>query len=397
MIKNKKVKRFFAIFVLILQFFVSITCVGFAKTNGYCSSFQSSLATSEKQKEIENYEAMATIESSTGRVLYSKNMNKRLAMASTTKIITAIVAIENCDDLDIKYEIPKEAVGIEGSSIYLRTGEHLTIRELLYGLMLRSGNDSAVAIAILVGKTLENFVSMMNNFCLKLNLKDTNIVTVNGLHDDNHYTSAYDLARVSAYALKNKIFAEIVSTKFKTIDNECGGGNKLRYLKNKNKLLTTLCGADGVKTGYTKKAGKCFVGSATREGMQIVCVVLNSASTFDEAKCLIEKAFSEYKLYKLLSSGELTVADVKNGKRKNAPILLKKDINYPLKREEINNVRGFVELNGELIAPLDKDKEIGTIKIELSNDLIFSEKIYTIDVEEKPELRYFIKKIIKSF
>ena len=198
--KLSKLVVFFISFGLFLQFF-NINIVNFSKAESI----------------NKNFESMVTIEASTGRILYSQDEHKRLPMASTTKILTAIVAIENCDDLDKKYEISKSATGIEGSSIYLKAGEHLSVRELLYGLMLRSGNDSAVAIAEIISGSVEKFVLLMNEYCKKLNLKDTSIVTVNGLHNENHYSSAYDLAIISAYAMKNEIFAEIVKTKQKNI------------------------------------------------------------------------------------------------------------------------------------------------------------------------------------
>ena len=166
------------IFVLFLQFFainkVQNACFAMPKSDGV------------------DAEAMVTIEAVSGRVLYEKNKDKKLPMASTTKILTAIVALENCKDLNEKHLITKDMTGVEGSSIYLKTGEHVSVMELLYGLMLRSGNDSAVAIAIIVGGTLENFVKMMNDFCSKLGLVDTHIVTVNGLHVDNHFSSYYN-------------------------------------------------------------------------------------------------------------------------------------------------------------------------------------------------------------
>lgn len=339
---------------------------------------------------------MLEMETNSGRILYRKNDKERLPMASTTKIITAIVAIENCKNLDEKYLIPASAVGIEGSSIYLRKNEHLSVRELLYGLMLRSGNDSAVAIAIIVAGSVENFVKMMNDFCLKLNLTDTHIVTVNGLHDDAHYTTAYDLAMITSYALKNEIFSEIVSTEVKDISDE-NSKYKIRHLKNKNKLLKMVDGADGVKTGYTKKAGRCFVGSATRDGMQIVCVVLDCIPMFQDAKKLIEKGFNEFKMTKIFSAGKISETEIKNSKKSQiAPVLLEKDIYFPLKNDEFAEITAKVVLNDDLKAPIKETDEIGEIEIKLQNDLIFSQKLFTINIgkyeEESP-----LKKIIRAF
>jgi len=187
-------------------------------------------------------------------------------MASTTKIVTALTVIRNTD-LDEVVEIPKAACGIEGSSIYLREGEHLTVRELLYGLMLRSGNDCAVALALHTSGSVEAFAELMNTTAVELGCENSNFVNPHGLHDDRHYTTALDLAAVTCEALHNETFREIVSTKAVRISNE--GYEYDRVLVNKNKLLSNVDGADGVKTGYTKKAGRCFVGSATKNGMQV--------------------------------------------------------------------------------------------------------------------------------
>ena len=362
----------FTIIMINLQFFV-------AKRTAFASP-----------KELTSAEGMVTIEQGSGRVLYEKDKDKRLPMASTTKILTAIVAIENAKDLDEKQEIPREAVGIEGSSIYLRTGEHLTIRELLYGLMLRSGNDSAVAIAILVAGSVDEFVKLMNDFCEKLNLENTHIVTVNGLHSENHYSSASDLARITSYALKNETFAEIVGTRETKISNEFDNKNKCRFLKNKNKLLKTLNGATGVKTGYTTKAGRCFVGSATRGGMTVICVVLNCRPMFEETKYLLEKAFDEYKLIKLFKKGELTSFYPDDKKVQKVSINIKNDIIYPLNAKEIKQINAKIKSENNYY----KD---AVLEFRLQNNLIFSEKLYTILIYNKSDVKDNIHKIIKAF
>ncbi len=380
---SAKIVAFFMFFTVILQFFANFNI------NKTASAFK-------KMKESP-YESMITIEASTGRILYAKDENKKLPMASTTKILTAIIAIENTKDIDKKHEIPKSAVGVEGSSIYLKKGEHLSIRELLYGLMLRSGNDSAVAIAEIVSGSVEKFVQAMNKKCEKLGLTNTHIVTVNGLHNENHYSSAADLAKLTAYALNNETFAEIVSTKEKCISAELDKKYGYRYLKNKNKLLNMIRGADGVKTGYTTKAGKCFVGSATRNGMKIICVVLNSKSTFNEAADLIEKAFAEYKMTKLFSKGSLFDAEIKNGKHKQmVPVIIPTDIYYPMKDKEMLSVTAKVEMKEKLSAPIKNTDVVGELKIRMENDLLFSQKLYTIKVDKIKEENYF-KKLVEAF
>lgn len=233
------------------------------------------------------------MERTSKRVLYDKNCNEHLPVASTTKIVTALTTLNNAN-LDDIVEIPAEACGIEGSSIYLRAGEHLTVRELLYGLMLRSGNDAAVALALHTAGSINKFADMMNETAAKLGLKDCHFVNPHGLHDDDHYCSANDLAVITCEALNNPDFCEIVSAKSYRIANE--GYDYDRVLVNKNKLLSNCDGADGVKTGYTKKAGRCFVGSATRNGMQVVVVVLNCGPMFEETESMLDAAFENYSL-----------------------------------------------------------------------------------------------------
>ena len=375
----KKKHAIFIIIAIFLQFFVPTTKLNNANAV------------------VDLPESMVAIEVTSGRVLYSKNPDKQLPIASTTKILTAIIAIEKGGDLDKKHKIPNEAVGIEGSSIYLRDGEQLSLRELLYGLMLRSGNDAAVAIAIIVSGSIEKFVELMNDYCDKLGLTNSHFVTVNGLHDDNHFSSAYDLAKITCYALKNETFAEIAKTKEKTISNDSDKKNKIRFLKNKNKLLTTLDGADGVKTGYTKKAGKCFVGSATRDGMQIVCVVLNSKNMFDECANLINKAFEEYKMTTLLKKGEIENALLPIKKKQNFPILLKNDINLPINEDEMQKIYMRVVIRNDLKTPITESELIGKVEIYKEKDLIFSDKIYTINIDNEWTIADYIGKVIQIF
>lgn len=377
--KSRLIAPFFIFFMMILQFFTPNSAV-FASASG-------------NQKEITDAESMVTIEASTGRVLYEKDKNKKLPMASTTKIITAIVALENQKDLDNKHLITKEMTGVEGSSIYLKAGEYLSVRDLLYGLMLRSGNDSAVAIAIIVGGSVQKFTQMMNEFCLRIGANDTHIVTVNGLHDDEHYSTAEDLAKITAYAYRNEEFKTIVGTKEKVISSDLDQTYKCRLLKNKNKLLKMVDGADGVKTGYTKKAGKCFVGSACRNGVRIICVALGAKTMFDDSAKFIEKAFKEYRMVKLFKSGEIVGGEAKT---QNGSIYLKNDVIYPLSSAEISKINA----KAEIFDSPNKDGEIGSLDFRIENDLLFSVKLFTIIIEKNGAENGFksrLSKIIKSF
>lgn len=343
-------------------------------------------------------QAMALIEANSGRILACHNEQERLPMASLTKIITAIVAIKNNPDLDKKLQIPKEAVGIEGSSIYLRAGEHLTMRELLYGLMLRSGNDAATAIAILTSGSVPAFMQKCNEYCTSLALKDTNLVTPSGLHDDNHYTTALDLAKITAHALKNPTFAEIVSTTTKTIPNELGKFDH-RDLKNKNKFLAMVEGADGVKTGYTTKAGRCFVGSATRneDGLKVVCVLLNCRPMFEECKTFISAALDSYKMVNLLDGGYESAVNITGSDQKSIIAKSEKSFSYPLTESEQNTIVYKDTLHNQYSAPLQNHQKLGEVQIFLDKEQIFCDNIYSTQSVRDNTYMGALDKVIDEF
>ena len=326
--------------------------------------------------------ASCVIETSSGRVLYSNNKDKKLAMASTTKIMTAITAIENCEDLDEKFEISPKAVGIEGTSLYLRKGDVFSTRDLLYALMLISGNDASVAIAEHIGSSTSEFVTMMNDLAKKLGAKNTHFANTHGLDADGHYTTAYDLALITAYALENETFKDIVSTKNIKITN---GEGENRYLKNKNKLLFRLDGCIGVKTGFTNDAGRCLVSAIERDGVRYVCVVLNCGPMFEESEALLNGCANTYKLYDLTELYDYKkLLPVYDGRKDNVKIGTKGSFIYPLSEWEKNNLKFEYDLIDHVDAPLKKGSEVGEIKIFLGKDLLFSEKVYTIE-EVKPK------------
>lgn len=295
--------------------FVGIASVhssAFAQQPGKCEQGLSCEDISAASTFATSAQAAVVMERSSCRVLFAKNSDAHLPMASTTKIVTALTVLNHAN-LDDVVEVSPKAVGIEGSSIYLRAGEHLTVRELLYGLMLRSGNDSAVALALHVAGSVEAFAELMNETARKLGCTDSHFVNPHGLHDDNHYTSAHDLAVLTCEALENSDFRKIVSTKSVQISNE--GMEYNRVLINKNKLLSNFSGADGVKTGYTKKAGRCFVGSATRNGMQVVVVVLNCGPMFEETADMLDAAFANYRLETVIPQNKVCGSRMERGKQ----------------------------------------------------------------------------------
>ncbi|MBD5132324.1 MAG: D-alanyl-D-alanine carboxypeptidase [Clostridiales bacterium] len=234
--------------------------------------------------------SMALVDGDTGELIYSKNCDAKRYPASTTKICTAITVLENHTMLDIPMPIPDEAVGVEGSSLYLQKGEMLTVRDLLYGLMLQSGNDCAVALALIVGGSVDGFVTMMNETAKKAGANNTHFVTPNGLHDDEHYTTARDLCAISYYAMQNETFRDIVATKHYTTPYH--NHDYDRHFPNKNKILFNYEGGNGIKTGFTKKSGRCLVSSATRNGKTYICTVLDCYDMFEECMRLMDCAFA---------------------------------------------------------------------------------------------------------
>ena len=227
----------------------------------------------------------------TGKILYEKSANDMAYPASTTKIMTALLTLEKLDELglDIRSEIivPEDAVGIEGSSIYLKKGERISIEELLYGLMLQSGNDSATALAIAVGGSLSEFVAMMNERAAVLGCTATNFTNPSGLYDENHYTSAADLAKIAMAAMSRDDFRKIVATK----DWQSTDG--ARSFHNKNKTIFQYEGANGIKIGFTKASGRTLVASAEKNGRQLIAVVLNDSNWFEDAYALMDYGFEQ--------------------------------------------------------------------------------------------------------
>lgn len=298
------------------------------------------------------------IELSTRTILSCKNETAKMPMASTTKIMTALLIVEDCDLNDVII-VPDEAVGVEGSSISLKYGEEISIRDLVYGLMLRSGNDSAVALAIYHSGNVQNFVDAMNNRAKEMGAHNTQFKNPSGLPDNEHYTTASDLGIIACNAMSNKILKMIVSTKHYSGD--------YRSFVNKNKILAKIDGANGVKTGYTVKAGKCLVSSVERDRMDIICVVLNCPDMYKRSIELIEDAFNEYEL-KTLSEDKIFMCGIVPCKLdNNYNVLLKKSDGMHI--EVTHNIYSKKIKNGDLV---------GEILIYSENSLIFRQNLYSI-------------------
>ena len=336
-------------------------------------------------------QSMIIINAENNQVLFEKNAYQKLAMASTTKILTAITVLEYCRLNDI-IKVDAKAVGIEGSSIYLQKDEELTVQQILYGLMLQSGNDCAAALAIHCAGSIEEFASLMNKVAKKAGASDSNFVTPHGLDHKDHYTTAYDLAIISAYAMKNEDFRNIVATK--KIEIPWQGREYNRVIVNKNKILNRYDGGNGIKTGFTKKAGRCLVSSAKRNELELICVVLNCGPMFEDSMEYMDMVFKKYHIQIFISPYEY-LGKLKLNNNEPVHIYAKQGFRYAAEVDD-KNFTAILEIDKKT-APLKKDEVIGKIKIYHFNDLIFCAVIYTMDSIEELSFHESLLLIFKSW
>ena len=340
--------------------------------------------------------AMIVIEAQSNRILMAKNETVQRANASTTKIATFLTVLKHCKNFDQKVKIDDRAIGIEGTSIYLKKGEQLTVEELLYGMMLVSGNDAATALALHISSSVEEFATLMTNEAKKCGAKNTTFKNPHGLDQNGHLTTAYDLAQIVRECYKYPLFEKIVTTKNTKITDSTGNG--YRYLKNKNKLLWTFDGANGVKTGFTNNAGRCLVSSAKRDNMHLICVVLSCGPMFEESAIHLEECFNKYKMCTILNQNSyLTKIPVKNTDNELIDVYTKQGFSFPLTTEEKSNIKTIVNFYNNIIAPLNKDQIVGELEIYLNKHLIFSEKIYTMEEIKSNRIEDNIKNIISKW
>ena len=325
------------------------------------------------------------MDANTGRVLYEKDPDRRSLIASTTKIMTALIICEQCNVLD-RMQIPKEAVGIEGSSMYLREGEVLTLQDLLYGLMLQSGNDAAVALAIYCGGTVSDFAQLMNDKARQLGMTGTHFENPNGLDSPGHYSTARDLAILAAYAMKNPIFAQTVSTK------SVRAGQ--RSLTNHNTLLWRVTGADGVKTGFTKAAGRILVSSVTRDGRRLICVTINDGNDWADHAALMEEGFSRYHLQRILEEGECVgTVEIAAGQSDRVQLLADSSFSFPLAETEKAEI--ILSGPGFAYAPVVQGQQAGYAYICIGDSCVGKVPVvYGQTVEQEPPApkKYFWQK-----
>ena len=352
-------------------------------------------AASSNTKPTINSRRYAIYDRLSERCIYGKDENKQAAMASTTKIMTAIIVVENCKLEDI-VTITAKAAGTGGSTLGINKDDKITVNDLLYGLMLRSGNDAAVALAIHTAGSVEEFANMMNQKAKQLNLKNTHFVTPHGLDNEEHYTTAYELAKITDYALKNKTIAKIVATKSTTIYiNEMP-----RQINNTNELLGNVEGVYGVKTGFTNNAGRCLVTSVKRGDMDLIVVVLGADTRKDRAKDSMKLIEYAFKKYRVINVEEIINKEFELWKQinENRIYIDKGTTNVELELEDIkikkltgeNEPKIEINAVSNLVAPVEKEKRIGTLTVKIGNEIIEEIEIKTKnEVNKRGIIEYF--------
>ena len=329
----------------------------------------------------------ALLDGDTGQILWEKNAQDPSLIASTTKIMTALVVLEQAE-LDEVVEIPAEAVGVEGSSMYLKEGEQLTVEDLLYGLMLSSGNDAAVALAIYVSGSIEAFAEEMNRKAEELGLQNTHFANPNGLDQEGHYATAESLGQITVAALQNPDFRTIVSAK----SYACAGHS----MTNHNKLLWQYPGAMGVKTGFTKQAGRILVGAAERDGRCLVSVTIHAPSDWSDHAQMLDYGFSLYSSRTLVTEGEeVGQMPVISGLSDSVPLVAEDTLAYTMLEEETAEYRLLTA--PFVYAPVEQGATMGTLQAYVGGRLVVQTPVYAAaSVEQLPEEPGFWDKLLEK-
>ena len=335
------------------------------------------------------------IERETGKILFEKNPYIELPMASTTKIMTGILALENADENAVVKISPK-AASVEGSSIYLAPGEEIKMIDLVYGLMLNSGNDAAIAIAEYVSGSTDEFAKLMTEKAHAIGCEHTSFKNPNGLDAEGHYTTAYDLALIARYALSNQRFAQVVATKQKSIPRL--GVENARYLKNHNKLLFTYEGCNGVKTGFTKASGRTLVSSATGNGKSAICVTLNAPNDWKDHTLMLDYAFENIMLNQILTKGDvLKTIPVKHGTIDKVNLVAADDFVFP----DTENLSFEFQTGKFMEAPVTEGQMAGTVFVKYNGKTVGTIELISHDavprVEKRETLFDMSKRIFKKW
>lgn len=355
-----------------------------------------------------NSRSAVVIDRKSKNIIYGKNENVKKAMASTTKIMTAMVVIQNTN-LNNTVEISKKAAGTGGSRLGLKAGDKITVKDLLYGLLLRSGNDCAVALAEYVAGSVQEFSNLMNQNAQMLGLNNTHFVTPHGLDEEEHYTTAYELAILADYALNNELFAQIVNKKSYTININ----KNSKTLNNTNELLGNLNGVYGVKTGFTNGAGRCLVTSIKRGNLDVICVVLGADTkkdrTRDSAK-LIEYTFNKYEeidikekikeSFKKWNEINGNRINIEKGESSKLELTLNdkdKIFTYPIEKGTEDNINIEINANLNLKAPVLENTNIGKIKVYYNAKELLEIDILNINKINKKRIKNYMSDIFKNY
>lgn len=316
------------------------------------------------------------IEADSGEIIFEKDAHTRRGPASTTKIMTALVALEALSP-DTKVKVDSRAVGVEGSSVYLRAGETLPLSDLLYSMMLSSANDAAAAIAYAVAGDIDAFAGMMNGKAASLGLADTHFDNPHGLDGDTHYTTAYELALIARAALGNAEFAKIVATK--TVSVRFSDGELSRTLRNHNRLLFEYSDIIGVKTGFTKKCGRTLVSAAERDGVRLICVTLCDGDDWNDHRKLLDAGFELYERVKLCEKAEYqALVHVCGGEAVTLNVKNEEALYVTLKKTH-GSIRAEIELPPFVYAGIEKGQAIGRVKFMLDGREIGSAALYSCE------------------
>jgi serine-type D-Ala-D-Ala carboxypeptidase (penicillin-binding protein 5/6) len=345
-----------------------------------------------KKTPVINALAAVVIEASSGRVLYSKNAAVKRSIASTTKIMTAIVALEN-GNLNDTVTISKRAADIGGSTLGMREGQEFTLKELLYAMLMISANDAAIAVAEHIGDTAEGFAEMMNAKARSIGAADSNFVTPHGLDVSDQYSTAYDMAIITRYALQNPVFAKIVAT----TDSSITGFS----LYNTNELLGAYQGVDGVKTGYTGKAGRCLITTAQRGGMRVISVVFGSPTRSARAnatKSLLDYSFENYKMINLINAGTVYAdVQVSRGLKENVSLVAAQNIVLPLSDAE----SGVLEIRDYkptvMNAPVYAGSEAGYVEYLVGGEIVAETNLTVAESIRRKNYFDYLADILKSW
>ena len=396
----KKKSKFFAKISVLAIFLCSALCLASCNTGNASVDADSDIyipqltsANVGSTLSVSAHSAIA-IEAQSGEIYFEKNPHEKLPMASTTKIMTALVALENCD-INKEIHVSKDAVGVEGSSVYLYENECLTLEDLLYALLLESANDAAAAIAIEIGGSVEGFAAMMNDKARELGLENTSFENPHGLDSENHYTTACDLAKITMAAIKNPTFEKIVSTYKKVIPLNNNEG--ARVLVNHNKLLKNYDGIIGVKTGFTKKSGRCLVSAAERDGVRLICVTINAPNDWQDHENMLDLGFSLYENKTFYEKNEFTYIQDVVGGVDSALTLVNSEPLRAILRNGNDGIIRHIELQKFSYAPIKEGDIIGRIYYTQGDTILASSPLVAAHrVDAKTKDKSFLQKLFRN-